>query len=972
MESNESTPEINHELNDFITTRPAGLITEEDLFKVLKKRYHQKFKARLGVEKIHNGVFYETICMLENLEITLTAIHSGNYPTSDEYIAAKNDDEKKKIINFYWSLTIDKELLEYAVPDYHFSKQVTCFRKFLIFYQRKNQTKDTMPFWRSEERWDISNFPEQQVFDIIEQYVALVESDKNTLVLANEKQEEREETLSQTAEDESTEANPLSADKQPAVFKGLEKSIFKTFDNTVAEFRRLITRHEKLSVICIDIISGPSANQKRYDIDAVWKKRDSIYSFFNALNPVFGLVASFSRLEFGVKGKVVQQNILLFSVDKNKNPVDFRRVEAALKEIAEKRFARNEILHTEQFEIDKRNFTETIASFDKIFPHKNKHILKLKNESALRKFEYWFLGYFHLVDFYLKPDVSSYADAPFVLQYYQEGIVAESRISSLMGPEKPQQKKDKQGRNQRVSEATYLKDYWQDKSLEKITYIPKKAIHELKLVHFVYSEFSDLYFRDKKDKENEIKMLFLIEYFSRVIQHNSFQNLTNSSLSLDVKRGNPHKHLSLAEKLLIAIYQYIYSDQPLWFNADEQEIVGWRVKHFQEVYKDLRISNRSIITNINGYLTQFKEGLSWGGQNDALLKQEALESIKATKNAVAARDYLNKKINSDIFVLRFDFGYDLNSAYSKQKNAEAFNQLFTDFLKNLKRVQIDLEEKAKDPDKKAKTLKSELIAHIGSRYFLRDKLHIDVTFIFDAQSLSDLEENKIKKMIDYVENEILRMWRSYKANKTAQMDAYDQKNFKENPTKESASKKGQKAETKKFRELIQHVGELRVSSVRLDFPRHIKQHDTKNLHSFKTIAINFYTAHALLCTWKGFLHNLKDAGATDSNWLSMEQFIKGRLPKEKKKISEAVVDVEQEKAELSEVSMSDTEDASQSSSSDVESVIESQGDGDKEIQKDNLSEKSLSLSRTTTFYVTVKTAGGSEKKIRLNAVKKLT
>ena len=969
MESNESTPEINHELNDFITTRPAGLITEEDLFKVLKKRYHQKFKARLGVEKIRNGVFYETICMLENLEITLTAIHSGNYPTSDEYIAAKNDDEKKKIINFYWSLTIDKELLEYAVPDYHFSKQVTCFSKFLIFYQRKNQTKDTMPFWRSEERWDISNFPEQQVFDIIEQYVALVESDKITPVLANEKQEESEETLSQTAEDESTEANPLSADKQPAVLKGLEKSIFKTFDNTVAEFRRLITRHEKLSVICIDIISGPSANQKRYDIDAVGKKRDSIYSFFNALNPVFGLVASFSRFELGVKGKIVQQNILLFSVDKNKNPVDFRRVEAALKEIAEKRFARNEILHTEQFEIDKRNFTETIASFDKIFPQKNKHILRLKNESALRKFEYWFLGYFHLVDFYLKPDVSSYADAPFVLQYYQEGVVAESRISSLMGPEKPQQKKDKQRRNQRVGDATYLKNYWQDKSLEKITYIPKKAIHELKLVHAIYSQLLVL----NRGNAGEIKMLFLIEYFSRVIQHNSFQNLINTSLSLDVKRGNPHKYLSLAEKLLIAINQYISSiGKPLWRNYAKQEIVGWRVKRFEEVYNNFSMSDRSIITNLNGFLTQFKDDLSWGGKNDALLKQEALESIKATKNAVAARDYLNKKINSDIFVLRFDFGYDLNSAYSKQKNAEAFNQLFTDFLKNLKRVQVDLEEKAKDPDKKEKILKCELIAHIGSRYFLRDKLRIDATFIFDAQSLSDLEENKIETMIDYVKNEIPRMWKNYKANKTAQMDAYDQKNFKENPTKESASKKGQKAETKKFRELIQHVGELRVSSVRLDFPRHIKQHDTKNLHSFKTIAINFYTAHALLCTWKGFLHNLKDAGATDSNWLSMEQFIKGRLPKEKKKISEAVVDVEQEKAELSEVSMSDTEDASQSSSSDVESVIESQGDGDKEIQKDNLSEKSLSLSRTTTFYVTVKTAGGSEKKIRLNAVKKLT
>lgn len=931
MESNENKEKFSDGEVDVVVA-PPKLITEKDLFKVLKKRYHQNFKAGLSLKKIRYGVFYETICMLENLEIGLTKIDSGNYPTRDEYTTAKNSKETDTaldIVNFYWNLTIDKKLLEHAAADYHFSKQVICFRKFLSLYQRKNQTKDTMPFWRPEERWNISNFPEQEVFDIIEQYVVFVETDQNTTALPQHNKAISEDTSLEIQELKGIESESTKDDAQQQG-KDQYQSIFENFDKTIHDFRRLLSYHEKLCFICIDIISTPLVDQERYEPDAIWKKRDFIKSFFDELNPRFGLVASYSRFEIGVGAKIVQQNILLFSVDKN-NPIDSRRVEEELKVIVAKRFRLNKTSTSAQFEIGKRNFTQTIASFDNVFS--KKHVLNIKNSSTLQKFEYWFLGYFYLVDFYLQPDVRSYADAHFVFQYYQEGVVAESRISSLMGPEKPQQKKDKQGRNQRVSDATYLKNYWQDKSLERITYIPKKAIHELKLVHFVYSEFSDLYFRDKKDEENEIKMLFLIEYFSRVIQHNSFQNLINTSPSLDVKRGNPHKYLSLAEKLLIAINQYIGSDRPLVFNADEHEIVGWRVKRFQEIYNDLRISNRSIITNLNGFLTQFKDDLSWGGQNDVLLKQEALESIKATKNAVAARDYLNKKINSDIFVLRFNFGYDLNSAYSKQKNAEAFNQLFTDFLKNLKRVQIDLEEKAKDPDKKAKILKSELIAHIGSRYFLRDKLHIDVTFIFDAQSLSDLEENKIKKMVDYVENEILRMWRSYKANKTAQMDAYDQKNFKENPTKESASKKGQKAETQKFRELIQHVGELRVSSVSLNFPRHIKQHDTKNLHSFKTTAINLYTAYTLLCTWKGFLHNLKDAGATDSNWLRMEQFIKGRLPKEKKKISEGVLEAQKENAKPSEVSISDVEHASQSPSSEVESVLESQGEEDKRIEQ---------------------------------------
>lgn len=79
------------------------LISQDDLFKVLKKRYHQTFKANSGVKKRLYGVFYETICMLESLEIGLTKIHSGNYPTRDDYITAKNSkktDTALDIVNF--------------------------------------------------------------------------------------------------------------------------------------------------------------------------------------------------------------------------------------------------------------------------------------------------------------------------------------------------------------------------------------------------------------------------------------------------------------------------------------------------------------------------------------------------------------------------------------------------------------------------------------------------------------------------------------------------------------------------------------------------------------------------------------------------------------------------------------------------------------------------------------------------------
>ncbi len=82
-------------------------VEDEELFKFLKKiRYDQKltaWKPRLG-KKLQNGVFFETILLLENLQCSLKEVLNKATPTQDEYQqVVKNNDqhEIQSIIQFF-------------------------------------------------------------------------------------------------------------------------------------------------------------------------------------------------------------------------------------------------------------------------------------------------------------------------------------------------------------------------------------------------------------------------------------------------------------------------------------------------------------------------------------------------------------------------------------------------------------------------------------------------------------------------------------------------------------------------------------------------------------------------------------------------------------------------------------------------------------------------------------------------------
>lgn len=135
-------------------------------------------------------------------------------------------------------------MLEYATAYYHFSKQVTYFRDFLSLYQNRNQTESAMPFWRPEERWNILNFPEQEIFDIIERYVVSVEIDQNTTVLSQNKKANSEDTNLEVQESIGIKSESTRGDAQTQI-KNHYQSIFVNFDKTIDMFRQLLSYNEK-------------------------------------------------------------------------------------------------------------------------------------------------------------------------------------------------------------------------------------------------------------------------------------------------------------------------------------------------------------------------------------------------------------------------------------------------------------------------------------------------------------------------------------------------------------------------------------------------------------------------------------------------------------------------------------------------------------------------------------------------------
>ncbi|WP_151778693.1 hypothetical protein [Acinetobacter brisouii] len=287
--------------------------------------------------------------------------------------------------------------------------------------------------------------------------------------------------------------------------------------------------------------------------------------------------------------------------------------------------------------------------------------------------------------------------------------------------------------------------------------------------------------------------------------------------------------------------------------------VGWRVKAFFSFYEAFGDRHFSYLLD---NLIKFKQSSFL----QKLYMQESKAAHKASKNFLEAKKYLRTMIKADVFALCFEFSYVQNGRSTAELGVEAFHLILTDFLKNLKRTQ--------------KLSTAKLVAYVGTRFFQDDQLYADVTFIFDAESLLSNDDKKNEVTIQNVKNNITNYWESYCKIK--------QEKIKEHDDKQSTDPAG-KVRRSQLHDAIQVIDRLKIQALKVNFPQPIKYHDKKDLRAFMDETISFYTAHALLCTWKPTLESFIDSeNKGNSKLLNMDQFLKGRIIAPQKKSSKKV------------------------------------------------------------------------------------
>ncbi|MGM1005307.1 hypothetical protein, partial [Acinetobacter haemolyticus] len=387
----------------------VNLISNEDLFRLLKKRYnHTWVSYKDRGKEISEGIFYETICLLENLERQLGLVYNRANPTRDEFlIALEHGDQQRlnQIIKFYEELRVDSDLIEYAQPTHIFSKNVKSYIEYLKRYP------DSL-FWKMGDEWQVETFQHEAIFDFFETYLGGLHVGQNepttlTVESAVENQSELDEISQQQKLAESENIKKTDPVAVAPLTEELSLDVYKQFDEGLRQFNEFLARHKSLRVMCFEITLTPQETTIKKMWSALDKKRGGLQGCFRLLADRYGLLAEYSRIEIGINASLVLQWVLLF---KGHDPLDIRRVRASIQQELESQMNADDYWGTEPFKVDIRDLGHLFHLVDSRY----KDVIKARSKSERQAFEYWVLGYLYCVDYFLRPNLSCIADSPYV------------------------------------------------------------------------------------------------------------------------------------------------------------------------------------------------------------------------------------------------------------------------------------------------------------------------------------------------------------------------------------------------------------------------------------------------------------------------------------------------------------------------------------------------------------------------------
>ena len=856
--------------NKVKTMRRLGenVIKDEDLFKLLKKIYNIKYDyVKANVDYVQAGIFNETISMILNLEQKLLLIHKNTYPTKEEFLLAKQNNDQStlyKILKFYWSMRVDRELLRCGLGTHQFSQNIR------VYIRSLQNSKHASPLLIEGDEWNIDTFPADDIFKFIDELiiftsnVALQQREREE----KEKQEENEASLKaldgvsgqyeqkrlfELQNQFSLNEIACEAGVQLDSERGLTLSFLKRFSQGRKNFRQNLVKYKKLQVLFLEITLEPQECTAEKRLTLLLENRFKLTGCCNAILASYDLLTSHSTLELGVNFCIILQVVLVFREKRNLN---FDVLKLFIKNNFIKQMNDTEEGKEQDFKITIRDMGELIKYLDDRYSD----VIFYRSTAARNAYEYWLLGYLYRVGYFLKPELGTISDTPLIDEHSDDFF---EYLSKLVPDEKkanePRKKTQKPAQQHEFfSQLDFSK---QQKHIWRITDLPEHVEEELRLITFMYSQ---KYIQ--RDDQAKLRLLTSIEYFMRLLQYKSDSTcigLHPNTSTLEVSK-NPLKKLSKQAKQYLTIFNFMLGQAEFLDEILASSEIGWRVKFFVTVFKknndEIRLSIKSI-HELERRLKRFKDLTKDMVDQQTipdLFKMEKLAAILLRRNQREALDYLKNSLIEDVFAFRLQLSYDqaegksIDLTFDEEKIA--FNELLTHFLKDLKRTK--------------KNSNAALLAFIGTRLLKVKRLSADITFFFSAKWLSDYDDEENKKRIEKVIENVQSYWKGYLKNKQINRKQTSQQSEGQN-VENIAEQNKDSQHTPEMYDLSNYVFHavskyLTISQEKRSFII-LKPYQDKTLQQLQSSIIDFYAAHALLCTWKIPLPAEKDKQDTEKD-----------------------------------------------------------------------------------------------------------
>ncbi|GEM_PF-1396867 len=841
--------------NQIKTMRRLGenVIKDEDLFKLLKKIYNIKYDyVKANVEYVQAGIFNETISMILNLEQKLLLIHKNTYPTKEEFLLAKQNNDQNtlyKILKFYWSMRVDLELLCCGLGTHQFSQNIRLYIRFL------QNSKHARPLLIEADEWNIDTFPADDIFKFIDELIIFTSNIALQQCEREEKEKQEENEASQKALDGASgeyeekqlfelqnqfSLNEIACEAgvQLDPERGLTLSFLERFSQERKNFRQNLAKYKKLQVMFLEITLEPQECTAEKRLTLLLENRFKLTGCCNAILASYDLLTSYSTLELGVNFCIILKVVLVFREKRNLN---FDVLKLSIKNNFIKQMSNTEDGKKQDFKIAIRDMGELIKYLDDRYSD----VILYRSTAARNAFEYWLLGYFYRVDYFLKPELGNIGDTPFIDKHINNIFVYSSKLvpdeKKANEPRKKTQKPAQQ--DEFFSQLDFSK---QQKNIWKITDLPEHVEEELRLITFMYSQ---KYIQ--RDDQGKLRLLTSIEHFMRLLQYKSDSTcigLHPNTSALEVSK-NPLKKLSKQAKQYLTIFNSMPQESRYLNEILTSPEIGWRVKFFVTVFKknddEIRLGMRGV-HELERRLKRLKDLIQDKVDQQTipeLFKMEKLAAIMLRRNQREALDYLKNSLVEDVFAFRVQLSYDQAEGKSSDLTFDeekiAFNELLTHFLKDLKRTK--------------KNSNAVLLAFIGTRLIKAKRLSADITFFFSAKDLSDYDDEGNKKRIEETIEKVQFYWKEYIKNKLITRKQISQQPESQNVENVSKQNKDSQhiLEMYALSNYVFHAVSkyLTISQEKCSFTI-LKLYQDKTLQQLQSSIVDFYAAHALLCTWK--------------------------------------------------------------------------------------------------------------------------